>query len=65
MDLDPFLLLDTFRSDNPDDYLAGFPEHPHRGFGDAEQHDGILAGFQLWINVAETHKDDGSGLPGA
>lgn len=30
--LDPFLLLDEFRSDSPDDYLAGFPDHPHRGF---------------------------------
>ncbi|MFC2130808.1 pirin family protein [Bacteroidota bacterium] len=29
--LDPFLLLDFFGSDNPDDYLAGFPWHPHRG----------------------------------
>jgi quercetin 2,3-dioxygenase len=29
--LDPFLLLDHFGSDNPDDYLAGFPMHPHRG----------------------------------
>lgn len=29
--LDPFLLLDDFHSDNPDDYLAGFPWHPHRG----------------------------------
>ena len=29
--LDPFLLLDDFSSDNPDDYLAGFPWHPHRG----------------------------------
>jgi redox-sensitive bicupin YhaK (pirin superfamily) len=29
---DPFLLLDEFFSDNPDDYLAGFPAHPHRGF---------------------------------
>jgi len=28
---DPFLLLDDFRSDNPDDYLRGFPWHPHRG----------------------------------
>jgi len=28
---DPFLLLDDFRNDNPDDYLAGFPWHPHRG----------------------------------
>jgi redox-sensitive bicupin YhaK (pirin superfamily) len=32
LDLDPFLLLDAFRSDNPDDYIAGFPSHPHRGF---------------------------------
>ena len=29
--LDPFLLLDFFGSDNPDDYMAGFPWHPHRG----------------------------------
>ena len=29
---DPFLMLDEFYSDNPDDYLAGFPSHPHRGF---------------------------------
>jgi redox-sensitive bicupin YhaK (pirin superfamily) len=29
--LDPFLLLDDFHSDNPDDYVAGFPWHPHRG----------------------------------
>lgn len=30
--LDPFLMLDFFSSDNPDDYIAGFPDHPHRGF---------------------------------
>ncbi len=29
--VDPFMLLDELRSDDPDDYLAGFPEHPHRG----------------------------------
>jgi len=30
--LDPFLMLDNFASDDPDDYGAGFPDHPHRGF---------------------------------
>ncbi len=30
--LDPFLMLDAFGNENPDDYLAGFPDHPHRGF---------------------------------
>jgi quercetin 2,3-dioxygenase len=29
--VDPFVLLDEFRSDNPEDYVAGFPSHPHRG----------------------------------
>jgi len=31
-DLDPFLLLDEFGTDRPEDYIAGFPDHPHRGF---------------------------------
>ena len=31
-DLDPFLLLDNFGTENPDEYIAGFPWHPHRGF---------------------------------
>ncbi len=30
--VDPFLILDEFSTDNPDDYIAGFPAHPHRGF---------------------------------
>src|SRR6204780_2850703 len=30
--VDPFLMLDEFYSDNADDYIAGFPSHPHRGF---------------------------------
>ena len=30
--LDPFLLLDEFKSEDSDDYIAGFPDHPHRGF---------------------------------
>jgi hypothetical protein len=96
MDLDPFLLLDAFRSDDPDDYIAGFPAHPHRGFETVtyllngrmrhrdnagnegviepggiqwmtagkgivhsempEQQDGLLEGFQLWINLPAAHK---------
>lgn len=32
MRADPFLMLDEFSSDNPGDYIAGFPPHPHRGF---------------------------------
>lgn len=96
--LDPFLMLDAFRSDRPDDYLAGFPPHPHRGFEtvtyllngrmrhkdnaghegviDAggiqwmtagrgvvhsempEQEDGLLEGFQLWVNLPAAHKMD-------
>src|SRR5438034_10014397 len=30
--VDPFLMLDHFSTENPDDYIAGFPSHPHRGF---------------------------------
>ena len=96
IDLDPFLLLDSFRSDDPDDYIAGFPPHPHRGFETVtyllngrmrhkdnagnegviepggiqwmtagrgivhsempEQEDGLLEGFQLWINLPASHK---------
>ncbi|MFN2444389.1 MAG: pirin family protein [Vicinamibacterales bacterium] len=48
-DFDPFLLFDDFRNDDPDDYLAGFPWHPHRGIetityvlaGSAEHRDSL------------------------
>jgi redox-sensitive bicupin YhaK (pirin superfamily) len=55
--LDPFLMLDAFGSDNPNDYIAGFPDHPHRGFEtvtymiagrmlhrDSAGHEGLLEG---------------------
>ncbi|MGH8234292.1 MAG: pirin family protein [Rhodanobacteraceae bacterium] len=94
--LDPFLLLDEFGSDAATDYIAGFPDHPHRGFetvtymldgrmrhrdnhGNSgllesgsvqwmtagrgivhsempEQNDGLMRGFQLWVNLAAKDK---------
>ncbi len=94
--LDPFLLLDSFESDNPNDYIGGFPEHPHRGFETVtymmagkmrhrdnaghegvieaggvqwmtagrgilhsempEQEQGLLHGFQLWVNLPAKDK---------
>jgi redox-sensitive bicupin YhaK (pirin superfamily) len=63
--LDPFLMLDAFRSDDPRDYLAGFPDHPHRGFEtitymlagrmrhrDSAGHEGLLeAGGVQWMTA--------------
>ena len=94
--LDPFLMLDSFRSDDPNDYIGGFPEHPHRGFETVtymlagrmrhrdsagneglltaggvqwmtagrgilhsempEQEDGLMEGFQLWVNLPAKNK---------
>jgi len=64
-DFDPFLLLDDFRNDRPEDYLAGFPWHPHRGIetityvlaGDVEHGDSlgnsgkIAAGDVQWMTA--------------
>lgn len=64
-DYDPFLLLDDFRNENPEDYLAGFPWHPHRGIetityvlagevshGDSLGNQGILgAGDVQWMTA--------------
>jgi redox-sensitive bicupin YhaK (pirin superfamily) len=64
-DFDPFLLFDDFRNDNPRDYLAGFPWHPHRGIetityvlagevdhGDSLGNTGILgAGDVQWMTA--------------
>jgi len=63
--LDPFLMLDEFRSDSGSDYIAGFPEHPHRGFetvtymlagrmrhGDNQGNSGLLtAGSVQWMTA--------------
>ena len=64
-ELDPFLMLDEFRSDDAADYIAGFPDHPHRGFetvtymlagrmrhGDNQGNTGLLrAGSAQWMTA--------------
>jgi hypothetical protein len=95
-DIDPFLMLDEIRSESGADYVAGFPDHPHRGFetvtivlagrmrhydnkGNSgllvpgsvqwmtagrgivhsempEQEDGLMWGFQLWVNLPAKDK---------
>jgi redox-sensitive bicupin YhaK (pirin superfamily) len=65
--LDPFLMLDAFGSDRPDDYIAGFPDHPHRGFEtitymiagrmlhrDSAGHEGLLEnGGAQWMTAGK------------
>ena len=72
-DFDPFLLLDDFRNDIPEDYLAGFPWHPHRGIetityvlagtvehGDSMGNRGaIAAGDVQWMTAGTRHHPPG------
>src|SRR2546421_571482 len=64
-DFDPFLLLDDFRNDVPEDYLAGFPWHPHRGIetityvlagtvehGDSMGNRGAIAADPIYLDVS-------------
>ncbi len=79
-DFDPFLLLDDFRNDVPEDYLAGFPWHPHRGIetityvlagtvehGDSMGNRGVIAsGDVQWMTAGSgiIHQEMPKGDPG-
>jgi len=58
-DLDPFLMLDEFGTDRPEDYLAGFPPHPHRGFETVTY---MLDGR---MRHRDNHGNDGVLVPGS
>ena len=61
-EFDPFLLLDDFRNESPEDYLAGFPWHPHRGI---ETITYVLAGMSstgtAWGTAASSRRGTSSG----
>ena len=72
-DYDPFLLLDDFRNDVPEDYLAGFPWHPHRGIetityvlagtvehGDSLGNSGTIGAGDIQWMTAERHHSPGN-----
>jgi len=78
-DFDPFLLLDDFRNDVPEDYLAGFPWHPHRGIetityvlagtvdhGDSMgNHGAIAAGDVQWMTAGRGDHSSGDAEGGS
>jgi redox-sensitive bicupin YhaK (pirin superfamily) len=73
-DFDPFLLLDDFRNDRPEDYRAGFPWHPHRGIetityvlsGTVEHADSLGSGDVQWMTAGSgiLHQEMPQGDPG-
>jgi hypothetical protein len=57
-DLDPFLLLDEFGTDKAEDYIAGFPEHPHRALRNAGAERGPHARLPAVDEPAGQGQDD-------